>query len=130
MDFGEVGDSVPFLTVEGTAGGTVPDEEGDIYVYGFDTDDGIFAAISDGGEWQAVQLELSRGYCITSQTEAGGEVSLDGNTLTIEGIDAVQVASAFTAVFSTEQKDVSGEEDVKDATCLVKKFSGTLPEID
>jgi hypothetical protein len=130
VDFGEVGDSQPFLTVKGTAGGTVPDQKGDIYVYGFDTDDGIFAAISDGGEWQAVQLELSKGFCITSQTPVSAEVLLDGNKLTIEGIDAVQVASAFTAVFSTGQKDTSGEEDVKDATCLVKKFSGTLPEID
>lgn len=40
VDFGEVGDSVPFLTVEGTAGGTVPDEEGEMYVYAFSTDDG------------------------------------------------------------------------------------------
>jgi len=48
-DFGIDGDGNPFLTVKGTAGGTVPDEKGDIYAYVFFTDDGIYAVTSHPG---------------------------------------------------------------------------------
>jgi hypothetical protein len=129
VDFGVVGDSVPFLTVEGTVGGTVPEEEGEMYAYGFGTDDGIFAAISDGGDWKPYHLEVNVGGCITKMTEEGGEAVLEGDTLTMEIGIALDVDTAFTAVISEEVKDTSGEEDVEDATCIVKVFSGKLPEL-
>lgn len=113
-NFGIDDDGNPFLTVEGTAGGTVPDETGDIYGYVFFTDDGIYAVTSHPGiedssevgddeEWHAHKVTLDGDNCVTSLDE-DGNASLDGNTVTVEDTDADSVDNVLTAVLSAEKK--------------------------
>ena len=133
-DFGIDGDDNPFLTVEGTAGGTVPDETGDIYAYVFFTDDGVYAVTSHPGiedsdevgddeEWHAHKVTLDGDSCVTS-LEEDGNASLDGNTVTVEDTDAEEVSEVLTAVLSAEKKgegdNDTGEDDT--AICVAKVF--------
>jgi hypothetical protein len=71
-DFGIDGDGNPFLTVKGTAGGTVPDEKGDIYAYVFFTDDGIYAVTSHPG--------------IEDSDEVGDDAEWHAHKVTLDGI--------------------------------------------
>jgi hypothetical protein len=123
-DFGIDGDGNPFITVEGTAGETVPDETGDIYAYVFFTDDGIYAVTSHPGiedssevgddeEWHAHKVTLNGDNCVTSLDE-DGNASLDGNTVTVEDTDADSVDNVLTAVLSAEKKG---------GVCVAKVFS-------
>jgi len=123
-DFGIDGDGNPFLTVKGTAGGTVPDETGDIYAYVFVTDDGAYAVTSHPGiedsteveddeEWHAHKVTLNDDNCVTD-IEEDGNAALDGNTVTVEDTDAGSVDSVLTAVLSAEKKG---------GICVVKVFS-------
>lgn len=133
-EFGIDEDGNPFLTVKGTAGGTIPDEEGDIYAYVFFTDDGIYAVTSHPGiedsdevgddeEWHAHKVTLDGDNCVTSLDE-DGDASLDGNTVTVEDTDAEEVNKVLTAVLSTEKKgegdNDTGEDDT--AICVAKVF--------
>jgi hypothetical protein len=112
--FGIDDDGNPFITVKGTAGGTVPDETGDIYAYVFFTDDGIYAVTSHPGiedsdevgddeEWHAHKIKLNDKNCITDLKE-DGNAALDGNTVTVEDTDASSVDKVLTAVLSAEKK--------------------------
>lgn len=123
-DFGVDDDGNPFITVKGTAGGTVPDETGDIYAYVFFTDDGIYAVTSHPGiedsseveddeEWHAHKVTLNGDNCVTSLNE-DGNASLDGNTVTVEDTDADSVDKVLTAVLSAEKKG---------GICVAKVFS-------
>ena len=124
-DFGIDEDGNPFLTVKGTAGGTVPDETGDIYAYVFVTDAGAYAVTSHPGiedsseveddeEWHAHKVTLNDDSCITGDIEEDGNAALDGSTVTVEDTDADSVASVLTAVLSAEKKG---------GICVVKVFS-------
>lgn len=134
-NFGIDNDGNPFLTVKGTAGGTVPDETGDIYAYVFDTDDGIYAVTShtgiedsdeveDDADWHAHKVQLNDDSCVTDLQEDGNAV-LDGKTVTVEDTDATEVNGVLIAVLSAEKKgagdDDTGEDDT--AVCVVKVFS-------
>lgn len=123
-DFGIDDDGNPFITVKGTAGGTVPDEKGDIYAYVFFTDDGIYAVTSHPGiedsseveddeEWHAHKVTLNGNNCVASLDE-DGKASLDGNTVTVEDTDADSVDKVLTAVLSAEKKG---------GVCVAKVFS-------
>lgn len=123
-DFGIDGDGNPFITVEGTAGETVPDETGDIYAYVFFTDDGIYAVTSHPGiedssevgddeEWHAHKVTLNGDNCVKSLDE-DGNASLDGNTVTVEDTDADSVDNVLSAVLSAEKKG---------GVCVAKVFS-------
>ena len=133
-EFGIDDDGNPFLTVKGTAGGTIPDEEGDIYAYVFFTDDGIYAVTSHPGiedsdevgddeEWHAHKVTLDEDSCVTS-LEEDGNASLDGNTVTVEDTDAEEVSEVLTAVLSAEKKgegdNDTGEDDT--AICVANVF--------
>jgi len=48
-DFG-IKDGIRWLTVEGKAGGSKPDNASQIYAYAFVTDNGIFAVVSHGAK--------------------------------------------------------------------------------
>jgi len=107
-------DGNPSLTVKGTAGGTTPDETGDIYAYVFFTDDGIFAVTShpgiedssevdDDADWHAHKVKLNDKNCITELKE-DGNAALDGNTVAVEDTDASSVDKVLTAVLSAEKK--------------------------
>lgn len=125
-DFGIDDDGNPFLTVKGTAGGTIPDETGDIYAYVFFTDDGIYAVTShpgiedssevgDDAEWHAHKVQLNDNNCIVPNSiEEDGKASLDGNTVTVEDTDADSVDNVLTAVLSAEKKG---------GICVAKVFS-------
>lgn len=124
----------PILTVKGTAGGTVPDEEGDIYAYVFFTDDGVYAVTSHPGiedsdevgddeEWHAHKVTLDGDSCVTSLEEDGNAL-LDGNTVTVEDTDAEEVSEVLTAVLSAEKKG-EGDNDIGEddtAICVAKVF--------
>jgi hypothetical protein len=124
-DFGINEDGNPFLTVKGTAGGTVPDETGDIYAYVFvTTNDGAYAVTSHPGiedsseveddeEWHAHKVTLNEDNCVTD-IEEDGNAALDGSTVTVEDTDADSVDSVLTAVLSAEKKG---------GICVVKVFS-------
>jgi hypothetical protein len=133
-NFGIDEDGNPFLTVTGTAGGTIPDEEGDIYAYVFFTDDGIYAVTSHPGiedsdevgddeEWHAHKVTLDGDNCVTSLDE-DGNASLDGNTVTVEDTNAEEVSQVLTAVLSAEKKgegdNDTGEDDT--AICVANVF--------
>lgn len=123
-DFGIDGDGNPFITVKGTAGGTVPDETGDIYAYVFFTDDGIYAVTSHPGiedsdevgddeEWHAHKVELNDKNCVTD-LEEDGNAALDDDTVTVEDTDATSIDNVLTAVLSAEKKG---------GVCVAKVFS-------
>ena len=109
-------DGNPSLTVKGTAGGTIPDQKGDIYAYVFFTNDGIYAVTShpgiedssevgDDADWHAHKVELNDKNCVTSLKE-DGKAALDGNTVSVEDTDATSVDKVLTAVLSAEKKGV------------------------
>jgi hypothetical protein len=113
--FGIDNDGNPFLTVKGTAGGTTPDQKGDIYAYVFFTDDGIYAVTShpgirdsnegddEAGDWHAHKVELNDKNCVTDLKE-DGNAKLDGKTVAVEDTDATKVDKVLTAVLSAEKK--------------------------
>src|SRR6058998_326681 len=79
-DFG-IKDGNPWLTVEGTAGGSIPQNASLIYAYAFVTDNGTFAATSHGGEdsaevgndtqWHTHQVTLDENKCVASINDNG-----------------------------------------------------------
>lgn len=112
--FGIDEDKNPFLTVKGTAGGTIPDETGDIYAYVFFTNKGIFAVTShpgiedsdevgDDAEWHAHKVTLDEKNCITSINDKGN-AALDGNTVTVEDTGASKLSKVLTAALSAEKQ--------------------------
>jgi hypothetical protein len=123
-DFGIDDDGNPFLTVKGTAGGTIPDETGDIYAYVFFIGDDTFAVTShpgiedsdevgDDSEWHAHKVTLDNKNCVTDINDDGKAV-LDGNTVTVEDTGASTLDKVLTAVLSTDKKG---------GICVAKVFS-------
>jgi len=107
----------PFLTVEGTAGGTKPTQTGDIFAYVFFTDDGIYAVTShpgiedssevkDDANWHAHKVKLDNNNCVTSLKEKG-DALLHGNKVSVENIDqATKVDKVLTAKLVAENNNV------------------------
>jgi len=113
-------DKSPSLTVEGTAGGTTPDEAGHIFAYVFFTDDGIYAVTShpgiedsnevkDDADWHAHLVQLNGDNCVTSLKEKG-KAELDGNTVSVEKTKATEVTKVLTADLVAEGDNVCVEE--------------------
>lgn len=135
-EFGIDEDGNPFLTVEGTAGGTIPDEkdEGDIYAHVFVTDKGVFVVAAHPGfadsneqppqeAWHGHGLELTEDQppCIVENSiNDDGEAVVEGKTVTLDTSDLdeedrpTEVESVLTAVLSAETKG---------GICVVKVFS-------
>jgi len=105
------------LTVDGVAGGTVPDASADIYVYAFVTDatengNRVVYVVeshdfvddpeqSGAGDmtWHAHKLGVNNNLCIVTSDPAPN-ASLDGNTVSITGVGEVHVILALTAVYT------------------------------
>jgi len=126
----------PFLTVEGTAGGTIPDEkdEGDIYAHVFVTDKGVFVVASHPGfkdsdeqppkeAWHGHGLKLTEDQppCIVENSiNEDGTAVVEGKTVTLDTSDLeeddrpTKVNGVLTAVLSAETKG---------GICVVKVFS-------
>jgi hypothetical protein len=124
-------DGNPSMTVKGTAGGTTPDETGDIHAYVLVTNEGIYAVTShpgiedsdevkDDAEWHAHKVELNNKNCVTDLQETGNAV-LDGHTVAVKDTDpeATSVESVLTATLSAEKK---GDEPDTTAVCVAHVF--------
>jgi hypothetical protein len=111
----------PFLTVEGTAGGTKPTEPNQVFAYVFDTDNGIFAVASHKFEdstevkndlnWHAHKIKLDSNKCITSLKEQG-DALLKGDKVSVENIDQV---SKVKDAFAVELEKADGKVCVKNS---------------
>jgi hypothetical protein len=96
-DFG-FKDGKPWLTVEGKAGASKPDNASQIYAYAFVTDKGIFAVTSHGGsedsaevandtQWHTHGVALDSKNCVTKlnddgNAEVNGEIKVANITAT------------------------------------------------
>jgi hypothetical protein len=106
-DFGVGSDGNPFLTVQGKAGGTVPQEENLGYSYVFATDNGTYAVTSDWmyPKWHTHGITLDQNNCIVSMNMKGGaEV---GDTVKVTKTSATKVDRVMTAQFSINDRDGS-----------------------
>jgi hypothetical protein len=74
-DFGIGDDGYPFLTVEGKAGGTIPQKENHGYAYVFVTDNGTYSVSSDWmyPQWHIHGLTLDENNCVVSMNMKGGD---------------------------------------------------------
>jgi hypothetical protein len=91
-------DGKPWLTVEGKAGASKPDNASQIYAYAFVTDKGIFAVTSHGGsedsaevandtQWHTHGVTLDSKNCVTKlnddgNAEVNGEIKVANITAT------------------------------------------------
>jgi len=106
-DFGIGNDGNPYLTVEGTAGGTKPQTEDTGYAYVFITDNGTYAVSSDWmyPKWHTHELTLDEKNCIGSiDMKGGAEV---GNMVQVTKISATKVDKVMTAEFTINNNDGS-----------------------
>ncbi len=118
------------MTVQGTAGETVPDEDGDIYAYVWFFDGHAAAATShdfddtnpvvEQFEYHFHDVTLNDAGCVTSITEVINDptVTLDGNKITITGISGLgeQPSAVATAVLNVDSDRPKG------TVCIVHVF--------
>jgi hypothetical protein len=106
-DFGIGNDGNPFLTVEGKAGGTVPQDENLGYSYVFVTDKGTYAVTSDWmyPKWHTHGITLDDNNCIGSMDMKGGTEI--GDTVKLTKTKATKVDKVMTAEFSINNNDGS-----------------------
>lgn len=120
-----------WMSVQGTAGGTVPDEAGDIYAYvwffaehaivatGHDFDD-TTPDVGAPFEYHFHDVTLNDAGCVTSITDVINEptVTLDGDTITITGIPTLgeEPSAGATAVLNVDLDRPKG------AVCIVHVF--------
>jgi len=118
------------MTVQGTAGETVPDEAGDIYAYVWFFAEHAVAATShdfddtspdvEPLEYHFHDVTLNDAGCVTSITEVINDptVTLDGDKITITGISGLDEApsAAATAVLNVDSDRLKG------TVCIVHVF--------
>jgi len=126
----------PTITVSGTAGATIPDEDGDIYAYVFFTDDGAFAVAShdfideNSGEQPGAPPDLSwHGHeifvdqatgCLTGVTDEGTAAGIGTGTVSITGTGATTfIVGPFGFSAGTMGLSVTDEG----AACIKHVFS-------
>lgn len=106
-NFGIQTNGNPFITVKGTAGGTIPDKSGHIFAYVFVTDKGTFAVTShpgiedstevkDDAAWHAHKVKLNDKNCVTDLKE-DGKAKLKGDTVSVKQIKPTEVTNVLTA---------------------------------
>jgi len=106
-DFGIGDDGNPFLTVEGTAGGTTPPKENVAYAYVFVTDNGTYAVSSDWmyTKWHTHGITLDENNCVASMNMNGGaEV---GGMVKVTKTKATKVDKVMTVEFTINILDGS-----------------------
>ena len=114
-DFG-ITDVSPWLTVEGTAGGSKPDNASQIYAYVFVTDNGIFTVTSGGTndsagvtndtQWHTHGVILDNKSCVTNLTDYGNaEVSSTGNMIRLTNVNATKVDKVMTTILGINNAD-------------------------
>lgn len=112
-DFG-FKDGKPWLTVEGKAGASKPDNASQIYAYAFVTDKGIFAVVSHGfndstevannTQWHTHGVTLdSAQKCVTKLNDDGkAEVNAE---IKVANITATKVDKVMTAILGLNNAD-------------------------
>jgi hypothetical protein len=114
-DFG-FKDGKPWLTVEGKAGASKPQNASQIYGYAFVTDKGIFAVVSHGGkedspqvqndsEWHTHGVTLNEKNCVTDLNNDGSAIVTD--QVEIGNITATKVDKVMTALLGINNADAS-----------------------
>ncbi|HEY7777336.1 MAG TPA: hypothetical protein VIA09_02240 [Nitrososphaeraceae archaeon] len=113
-DFG-IKDGKPWLSVEGKAGGSTPQNASQIYGYAFVTDKGIFAVVSHGTEdssevandteWHSHGVTLDDKNCVTKLNEDGDAEVTD--TVSIANTNATKVDKVMTAQLGINNADAS-----------------------
>ena len=120
-DFG-MKDGTPWLTVEGKAGGSKPNNASQIYAYAFVTDKAIFGVVSHGvedsaevandTEWHAHGVSLDSKNCVSKLNDDGDAEVTDmvkvGNT------NATKVDKVMTALL--------GINNAAASVCVEKVF--------
>jgi hypothetical protein len=107
-DFGIGDDGNPFLTVEGQAGGTIPEKNDTGYAYVFVTDNGTYAVSSDWmyTKWHTHELTLDEKNCVESMNmNVGGANVSDAVKLT--KTNATKLDKVMTAEFTINNLDGS-----------------------
>lgn len=113
-DFG-IKDGTPWLTVEGKAGGSTPENSSQIYAYAFVTDNGTYAVTSHGvedsaevendTEWHTHGVTLDEKNCV-SDINDDGDAELDGE-VKVTNITATKVDKVMTALLGINNDDAS-----------------------
>ena len=113
-DFG-IKDGKPWITVEGKAGASKPENASQIYAYAFVTDKGIFAVVSHGVEdsaevandtqWHAHGVTLDQKNCVTDLNDDGTAAVTD--RVEIGNITATKVDKVMTALLGINNADAS-----------------------
>ena len=106
-NFGVGNDGIPYLTVEGIAGGTIPQKENLGYAYVFVTDKGIYAVTSDWmyPQWHTHKITLDQNNCVGSISMKGGaEV---GDMVKVTKTNAKKVDKVMTKEFIMNNLDGS-----------------------
>lgn len=108
-DFGIGDDGNPFLTVEGKAGGTLPQKENLGYAYVFVTDNGIYAVTSDWmyTKWHTHVITLDENNCVVSMNMNKGTGAEVSDRVKVTGTNAIKVDKVMTAEFSINNLDGS-----------------------
>jgi len=113
-DFG-IKDGIPWLTVEGKAGGSTPENASLIYAYAFVTDNGTYAVASHGvedsaevendTEWHTHGVTLDEKNCVAKLNDDGdAEVN---DMVKVTNITATKVDKVMTAELTINNEDAS-----------------------
>lgn len=113
-EFG-IKDGKPWLSVEGKAGGSTPQNASQIYAYAFVTDKGIFAVTSHGTEdssevandtqWHSHGVTLDDKNCVSKLNE-DGEAEVNDN-IGVANTNATKVDKVMTAQLGINNADAS-----------------------
>jgi hypothetical protein len=108
-------DGKPWLTVEGKAGASKPDNASQIYAYAFVTDKGIFAVTSHGTEdsaevandtqWHTHGVTLDEKKCV-SKLNDDGTAEVNGE-IKVANITATKVDTVITGILGINNADAS-----------------------
>jgi hypothetical protein len=113
-DFG-IKDGKPWLTVEGKAGASTPQNTSQIYAYAFVTDNGTYAVTSHGVEdsaevendtqWHTHGVTLDEKNCVSDINDDGdAEVN---DEIKVTNITATKVDKVMTALLGINNADAS-----------------------
>ena len=111
-EFG-VKDGKPWLTVEGKAGASTPQNASQIYAYAFVTDKGIFGVVSHGVEdsaevandtqWHSHGVTLDEKNCVSKLNEDGDAEVTD--MVSVTNTNATKVDKIMTALLGINNAD-------------------------
>jgi len=113
-EFG-VKDGKPWLSVEGKAGASTPQNASQIYAYAFVTENGIFAVTSHGTEdstevandteWHSHGVTLDDKNCVSKLNEDGDAEVTD--TVSVANTNATKIDKVMTAQLGINNVDAS-----------------------